>query len=85
MKDLDARITETVFSSTARKRFDKFGYNAPIPRKWTAFEKAALLRYDRATEKALRLLRKGKNAEAEELLNRTASEICTQAAELLGV
>ena len=85
MKDLDERITETVFSSAARERFDRLGYNAPIPRKWTAFEKDALLRYDQASEKALKLLRKGKNAEAEELLNRTASEICTQAAELLGV
>ena len=85
MKDLDPRITGTVFSHAARERFDRLGYNAPIPPEWTAFEKDALRRYDRASEDALRLLRQGKNAEAEELLNRTATELCTQAAGLLGV
>ena len=70
-------------SRAAWGRFDKLGFDAPIPENWLEFEKNAVKKYADTKAEARKLLDNGKRAEAVRLLNSTAAAICDEAAVLL--
>ena len=79
VEKLDPYMAEPVCSAAAFKRFAELGLEAPIPAEWIAFEKESMKKYDKASAKALTLLRQGKKAQAVQLLNETAAEIWKKA------
>ena len=73
------------WSDAAWKRFDEFGYNAPIPDAWQEFERSSMEKYCSTREEARRLLEQGKRCEAVTLLNSCAEEIWRDTAALLEI
>jgi uncharacterized protein YeaO (DUF488 family) len=71
------------WSKAVCARFDKLGFDAPVPEKWIAFEKEYMAKYSDAKAKARKLLDCGKRAEAVKLINDAAAEIWNDAAALL--
>lgn len=76
---LDCRLTEPVWSDAARARFEALGLHSEIPGEWIAFEKKTMREYEKASAKALELLRKGDEAKAVRTLNRAAEKIWREA------
>ena len=82
-ENLGSRLTEPVWSDAARARFEKLGLHSEIPEEWTAFEKKAMREYEKASAKALELLRKGDEKQAVRTLSRAAEKIWCEAFKLV--
>ena len=76
---LDCRLTEPVWSDAARARFETLGLHSEIPAEWIAFEKKSMADYEKASAKALELLRKGDEAQAVRTLTSAAGKIWREA------
>ena len=81
----DRRMTDASWSGAAWARFDKFGYDAPMPKEYLEFEEKSRAEYEAKRSEARKLLKAGKRAEAVALLNASAAKICEAAAKLLGI
>ena len=82
---IGSRLTEPVWSDTARARFEALGVHSEIPAAWTAFEKKAMKNYETASAKALELLRIGNEKQAVRTLTGAVSQIWQKAAALAGI
>ena len=81
---LDERMTDLSWSGAAVARFDKFGYDAPMPEKWVEFEEKSRTEYASRLAEARKLLKAGKKDAAVALVNASAAKIWNEAAKLLG-
>ena len=85
LESLPESMTRPDWSTSARKRIDELGVEAPLPPEWLEFEQRTLDRYTQTEQQAFDLLRKGQKPEARDLLNSTASQIWQEGASLLGI
>jgi hypothetical protein len=85
VQKLHPAFQDLSWCNAARKRFNKLGYDAPIPESWSKFEKDSFEKFAKAQARARQLLKSGKRAEAVKLLNTTVEKIWNDAAKLLAI